>query len=136
MLPNVTQVGNVATVRNFRLVETYPPYCLLDVSISALVINLKNRKMSKMFLQKTEYEETEIELPFYSYVQGEDEEVYVKIDETYFYQITFFNTGKVEFMKFKNHKNIASIWHTNKTNSRVWKTALSDLKNSMYNFLS
>ena len=28
------QVGKVATVRNFRLVETYQPYCLLVVSIS------------------------------------------------------------------------------------------------------
>ena len=38
---NDPQVGNVATNRNFRTVQTYQPYCLLDVSISALVNNLK-----------------------------------------------------------------------------------------------
>lgn len=89
-----------------------------------------------MFLQKTEYEEIEIELPFYSYVQEEDSEIYVKIDETNFSQIIFFQTGKVEFVKFKNHKNIGSVWYRNKTTQKVWNTALANLKNSMYAFLS
>lgn len=47
----------------------------------------------KILVERTEYEEVDIEIPFYAYLQEEGKEIFVKIEEKEFKQITINEYG-------------------------------------------
>lgn len=80
-------------------------------------------------IQESNYREVEMELPFYAYIEYADEkEIFVKIDEKEFKQITLYIHGKVEFFKCLNNRSISAIWYKNPSNERTWMEAVESAK--------
>ena len=82
----------------------------------------------KILLQETNYKEVEMEMPFYAYIDEMEKEIYVRIDEKEFKQITFHAHGKIEFFKSKTHGTLAAVWFKNKSNENTWNEALKFFK--------
>lgn len=83
----------------------------------------------KILLEETTsiYKEVDINIPFYSYVQEDDKEIFVKIDEKYFYQISLSLFCNIEVFRSQNHGYIAEIWYKNKSNEEGWEWAIQEL---------
>ena len=91
-------------------------------------------KKYKILIEKKDYKEVEIELPFYAYYQGDMEEIFVEITAKEFKQITFHRYGKVEIFKSKTNNSIASILHENKSDWKKWQEALRKAKEIVKSF--
>ena len=63
-------------------------------------------KKLKILIEKNNYEEVEISLPFYAYYQGEGEDIFVKITDKEFKKITFYQYGSCKLFKCKTNKII------------------------------
>ena len=87
----------------------------------------------KILLEKTEYEEVEVEFPFYSYLREDGIETYIKVDEKEFKRIVITEYGKMELFKCKSH-NLAEIWYDNPSDERTWNDALLSIKKYLSEF--
>ena len=85
-------------------------------------------KKHKIHLEKKDYELVEINLPFYAYYQGENEEIFVKITDKEFKQITFHINGMVEIFKTRFQRTLAAIWYKNQTDWMHWQEAVKNAK--------
>jgi hypothetical protein len=88
----------------------------------------------KKLIQRIEYDEVEVDSPFYSYVQEEDKEIFVQITETTFKQITSHISGYKEIFTCRNYGQIANVWWINPSTKEEWEEALSNLKDYLSKF--
>jgi len=85
-------------------------------------------KKQKVFVNETKLKKVEIELPFYSYYQDEDSELYSKIIDKEIKQIIFYQYGKVEVINTKFNNSIPILLHINKSDKTMWEQAVNQLK--------
>jgi hypothetical protein len=81
-------------------------------------------------------EEIEVEFPIYSYIDGEDEKIYVKIDQDYkFYRITVGHVS-IDLHTQKLHKSlpISEHWIKNKCDKDDWDAQLEHTKKYLDKF--
>lgn len=89
----------------------------------------------KVLLETSEYKEIDIEFPFYAYVQEEDSEIFVKIEENCFRKIVLHFHGAVEIFKNTTKYNyLARVWYNNKSDEKTWNIALYNLNNYIKKF--
>lgn len=85
-----------------------------------------------VFIEVAQQKEIEISVPYYANVQGEDDEVFVKITRDEFCKITISNyTHEINIFKCKFTNNLASIWHINACEKQVWDNALKYVRGTL-----
>jgi len=88
----------------------------------------------KVLLQEVNYKEIDVELPFFAYLQEEDKEIFIRIDEKTFKEIIFHISGFVEFIKFRSSGSIAECYYKNQTTEDHWNENLKSAKKFVSNF--
>lgn len=88
----------------------------------------------KMLISSVGYKDVDIELPLFSYLQDEDTDIYVMIDEDLFRKISFSLDGKVEIIKFKSNNCLSSVWYNNQTTMGNYEDAVKRAVEYINNF--
>lgn len=92
----------------------------------------------KVRIEEVQHQEADIIMPFYAFVQGDDEDEFVKITEDSFTKITVHGYGRIDLFK-TNHRSpnpiIAANWYKNKTTKEDWDNAVLSAKNFVNNEL-
>lgn len=77
--------------------------------------------------------ETEVELPFYSYVQEDLNDIFVKVDETKLHRIDF-SPGAIEAFCCDRGSSLSKYWFDNPCTKEKYDNAVKRLKEYINNF--
>jgi hypothetical protein len=92
----------------------------------------------KVRIEEKKYSEVDMVLPFYAFVQGDDDDDFVKITDESFTKITVHRHGAIDLFK-TNHRSpnpiIASHWYEEKSDKATWDKAVLMAKNFVNNEL-
>lgn len=63
----------------------------------------------KALIETKDYKEVDINFPFFAYIQEENKEIFVRIDENQFRQITKYENGMIEIFKCRYSGYLAFV---------------------------